>query len=89
MDRFRSGDWLAVCDRCGFTFKSHQLRKEWTGLRVCDGPSTNGCWETRHPQEFVKGREDRQTPPWTRPEAPDVFLPVRVWNDETKAWELP
>lgn len=29
------------------------------------------CWETRHPQDFVKAREERIVPPWTRPEPPD------------------
>lgn len=27
--------WLAICDRCGFRYRSDELRKEWTGLRVC------------------------------------------------------
>lgn len=24
-----------ICDRCGFTFYLDELRKEWTGLKVC------------------------------------------------------
>ena len=59
---FRSGLWLAQCDRCGFDFWSNQLRKEWTGLRVC-----KKCWEPRHPQDYVRGVPDRQAPAWTRP----------------------
>ena len=27
---------VAICDRCGFKKKLHDLRKEWTGLKVCD-----------------------------------------------------
>lgn len=87
MDAYEHGQWNAVCDRCGFEYKARHLRKEWTGLMVCHGAGTNGCWEVRHPQDFVKGRPDRQAPPWTRPEPPDVFAPAKVWNDETKAWE--
>ena len=34
-----------------------------------------GDWETRHPQDFVRGIADYQAPPWTRPEAPDEFIP--------------
>lgn len=85
---YEHGQWNAVCDRCGFEYKARQLRQEWTGLRVCCGPGTNGCFETRHPQEFLKGVKDDQTPPWTRPEPPDTFLTHRQWNDETKTWDV-
>ena len=68
------GQWNAVCDRCGNEYKARQLRREWTGLRVCSGAGTLNCYEPRHPQDFVRGKADRQTPPWTRPEQPDVFL---------------
>lgn len=71
---YAKGQWKVVCDRCGFKYKSDQLHKEWNGLRTCRGPDTNDCWEERHPQDFVKGRADRQAPEWTRPEADDVFL---------------
>lgn len=66
--------WNAICDRCGFKFKSHQLATEWTGLKTCRGAGTNDCWEPRHPQDKTRGKVDRQAPPWTRPEPPDVFL---------------
>lgn len=69
---FSSGSHNAICDRCGFKYKSHQLVKEWTGLRVCRGGGTNDCWEPRHPQDFVRGRKDQQAPPWTRPDPPEV-----------------
>lgn len=68
------GQWKAVCDRCGKDYLARQLRQEWNGLRTCSGPGTSDCWEPRHPQEFVKGKRDRQAPPWTRPEADDVFI---------------
>jgi len=77
----------ALCDRCGFKFKATQLRKEWTGLRVCSGPDTNNCFEDRHPQDFLRGKVDRQTPPWVRPDPEPTFLTSRVWNEDTKAWE--
>ena len=68
------GQWNAICDRCGWAFKSASLRREWTGLMVCSGPGTNQCHEPRHPQDFVRGRMDKQAPPWTAPEADDVFI---------------
>jgi hypothetical protein len=46
--RYKSGDPWTDCDRCGFTYRMSQVRKEYTGLMVCDK-----CYETRHPQEFV------------------------------------
>lgn len=84
---YRHGSWNAVCDRCGFEFKAEHLAKEWTGLRVCRGPGTNNCHEPRNAQEFVRGKADKQNPPWVRPEPPDVFASSSVWNDETKQWE--
>ena len=67
---FVKGDWKAICDRCGRIFLGSQLQTEWTGLKVCAKD-----WEPRHPQDFVKGVADVQTPPWTRPEATDTFIP--------------
>jgi hypothetical protein len=87
MDNYRHGSWNVCCDRCGFEFKAHQLKLEWTGLRVCSGGDTNNCWEERHPQELVQGKRDQQSPPWVRPEPDPVFQPGYVWNDATKAWE--
>lgn len=66
---FRSGDYSAVCDRCGFGFYASELRKEWTGLRVC-----RECFDYKHPQLNVRGVADKIRPPWTRPEPPDVFV---------------
>lgn len=68
---YKHGQWAVICDRCGFRFHSGQLRREWTGLRVCSGAATNNCWEPRHPQDFVRGKADRQAPPWVRPEPED------------------
>ncbi len=63
--------WKAVCDRCGFEFYSFELKKEWQGLMVC-----HPCYETRHPQDFVRAVPDRQGVPWTRPEGEDTFIAV-------------
>jgi hypothetical protein len=71
---YTRGAWKVTCDRCGHDFKSTQLRLEWTGLRVCSGAGSNDCWEERHPQDFVRGKPDRQSPPWTRAAPADVFI---------------
>lgn len=36
---------LAICDRCGQQYRYLQLRKEWTGFKVCPE-----CYEPKHPQ---------------------------------------
>lgn len=65
------GEWNAICDRCAFQFKSSALRKEWTGLMVC-----NNCHETRHPQTLIQARSETIATPWSRPEPEDVFIDV-------------
>jgi len=83
MTEFRKGQWNTRCDRCGFKFKSSQLKLEWTGLRVCSGGGTNNCHEARHPQEFVRGRADKQSPAWVRPEPPDADVSPGSGNEVT------
>ena len=36
---------VAICDRCGFQYPYLDLKKEWTGFRVCVE-----CYEPKHPQ---------------------------------------
>lgn len=81
-DYFAPGKWNVICDQCGFKFKNDQLRKDWRGLMLCHGGGTTGCWEPRHPQDFVRGQADRQMPEWTRPEGDDVFIDTPVSRDD-------
>ena len=67
------GDYNVICDRCGAKVKASQTAKEWNGLRVC-----RRHWEPRHPQDFVRGRADRQAVPDARPEGTDMFLTAAV-----------
>jgi hypothetical protein len=57
-------DYWMICDRCGARYRRSEMREEWTGLWVC----TRGCWEPRHPQDFVEGTEDKTTVPVARPD---------------------
>lgn len=66
-DYLALGDWNAVCFTCGFKFKASQLKRNWKGNYVC-----SKCWEPRQSQDFVRAREDKQTPPWTQ-------LPSDTW----------
>jgi hypothetical protein len=78
-DYYKKGDFNRICDRCGVKVKASETRREWTGLIVCK----DGCWEPRHPQEFVRGKRDRQRVPHPRPESPDRFLePTDVTADD-------
>ena len=65
------GDWNAVCYFCGFKYKASELVRYWEGFYVC-----KECWEPRHPQDFVRGTIDEQTPPWTQP----LPLPSFTYN---------
>lgn len=68
---YKPGAWNAICDICGFRFKSDELKKNWKGLMVCSAD-----FETRHPQEFVRGRTEKIGVPWARPEGEDVFIDI-------------
>lgn len=69
MTKFVSGQWNAICDRCGFKFKSSELRKDWQGLMVDEK-----CYEARHPQDLIKIKPEKAIPEWVRPR-PDDFFP--------------
>lgn len=60
---YKSGDWNAICDRCGFKFKASQLKEDWQGFRVCKDD-----FEMRHPQDFIRARVDKIYVPWVRGE---------------------
>jgi hypothetical protein len=61
-DFYKKGDYNVICDRCEGKFKASECAKTWDNLFVCK----YGCWETRQPQDFVRGRKDDQTVPIAR-----------------------
>lgn len=70
--KYVKGDWKAVCDSCGQRYLASELRKRWDGLMVCSKD-----YEPRHPQDFVKGRAEEQSVPWSRSESTDYqFEPI-------------
>jgi hypothetical protein len=69
-DKFIAGGFYRYCDRCGFERRNYDTKKEWTGLIVC----ADECYETRHPQDNVRGVKDQQKVPNPRPEPADYFL---------------
>jgi hypothetical protein len=66
---YSHGNWNTICQSCGRKFKSDVMTRRWDGLYVCPDD-----FEYRHPQDFVKVWADKQTPPWTSPRPPDVFV---------------
>lgn len=68
-DYLELGQWNARCSMCSFKRKSGTLVKNWQGMWRC--PEHN---EPRQPQDYVRGVPDRQTPPWTQPQAGDIFI---------------
>lgn len=64
-----AGDFWRICDSCGFKVRASQTKKRWDNLVVCMDD-----WEPQHPQDFVRGRADRQAVPDPRPEPVDRLL---------------
>ena len=82
MTYYSSGHWNALCDVCGFKFKSHELKKRWDGLMVCTAD-----YEQDHPQKFLRVREDPQAVPWTRPRPDDLDVSPTcyIWQQSAYA----
>lgn len=66
---YKPGTWNAICDVCGFEYKSDEMKKRWDGLMVCPQD-----FEHRHPMDFMRVRSETLSVPWTRPEADDTFI---------------
>lgn len=63
------GLFKRICDRTGFAVLSDQTTKQWNGIVV-----RRESAEPRHPQEFVRGRSDKQTVPMPRPRQVEEFV---------------
>jgi len=66
---FKKGDYNVICDYSGFKVKASQCRMTWDGFFVY-AP----FWEARHPQDFVRGKADKQSVPIPRPEQEDIEI---------------
>ncbi len=77
-DHLELGKWNVICQRCGTKYKNDQLEKEWTGLLVCK----DKCFETRHPQDFVRAVDDDQSVETPSPPPTDIYVSV-TYNTTT------
>jgi hypothetical protein len=59
---YSPGDWNAVCYECGRKRKASTLKRHWQGYYVCPEH-----WEARHPQDFVRGIQEKVAPAWVQP----------------------
>lgn len=82
-DYYKHGDWNATCDVCGFKFKASELRRRWDNMRVCSED-----FEERHPQDFLKGKPDRQNVPWTRPEGLVRYVTVNPLDPDDVTYSV-
>ena len=72
------GENLVICDRCGFRYHTHEVKREWNGLYTC----TRYCWEQRHPQDLIRSKHDDQRPSLSRPEGTDTFITTAITQDD-------
>ena len=71
---YKAGSWYRVDDRTGFPQRAERTRKEWTGAIVDEAR-----WESRQPQDLVKGVPDIQAVPDPRPLGSNVYVgPISV-----------
>ena len=74
---WRSGRHLVVDDESGKVLWDDQVRKRWDGALV-----ESSQYETRHPQEFVKAKQDpyplKDTRPDSATETPANFVGIFV-----------
>lgn len=79
---FKLGDYSAICDMCGFSFKASQLKKTWNGFWVCEKD-----YEPRHILDFIKVPKPTAPLPFTRPEPADTFVSVTYISESTGVQE--
>lgn len=65
-----SGDHNVTCDVCSKKIKMSQAKMRWDGFLVCADD-----FEQRHPQDFVRAKQDKISVPITRP------IPTLVFTD--------
>jgi len=78
-DYYAPGDFNRICDQCGLKRKASDTVELWNGLIVC----ADDCFETRHSQDFVRGRYDDQRVDKPRPDPEPTYLsPTDVTADD-------
>ncbi len=79
---YNSGDWWIRCDVCNRKVKASETKERWDGFRVCPDD-----FEVRHPQDFIRARQDKISVPFSRGNPDDNFVgeytpTEHTWNGE-------
>lgn len=74
-----SGQWNLICDICSVKYKAGKAKHRWDGFIVCPN-----CYEQRHPQDFVRTKQDKISVPFSRPIPQEIFVvvPYNFYIDE-------
>ena len=70
-NKYISGQFNLICDVCGKKIKAGDAKHRWDGFVVCERD-----FEQRHPQDFVRARQDKISVPFTRPRPTDIFTNI-------------
>ena len=65
---YLSGDHNVICDVCSRKIKMSEAKLRWDGFLVCKDD-----FEMRHPQDFIRSRQDKISVEISRPRPVDVF----------------
>jgi len=74
--KYIPGDYWAICDVCGFKYRSSELKQRWDGNMVCEAD-----YEVRHSLDFIRSTYDDPSVPWARPRPPDKFVTVNFLSN--------
>ncbi len=76
---YKSGQWNLICDVCSIKYKAKKAKQRWDGFIVCPN-----CYEQRHPQDFVRTKQDKISVPFSRPIPQEIFVvvPYNFYIDE-------
>ena len=66
---YKPGAHNVICERTGFKIKSTDARKQWDNVIV-----RSRSFEKRHPQDFLRSRQDQPGVRDARPRPTDYFL---------------
>lgn len=61
------GDYYRICDVCGFKYRQSEMLKRWDNVWVCSAD-----FEPRHPQEFLRGKNEHIAAHDPRPDTSDA-----------------
>lgn len=68
-DHWESGNYWMICDVCGFKYRRSEMMQRWDNAWVCGDD-----WEPRHPQEFLRGKNEQISVPIARPEPEEISI---------------